>query len=715
MGMGQGTGLQLVEGGFVDGAQVFFEKGDFGVGARLLTIAPATITIGSSTQDTDFVIWLGSNDVTFDAGAGTMTLTGVTAALGAVSMTGLDFSAAAADITVAANTIAALEFFDATTKFFVFDTRTTVTGVANITATGIPATIVAASGVTHNLVSLAAGITTLTGSTGVTAMQGLALTVAQPTITGAGTPAVALASTVYIAAEPVATGTATITAAYALYVASGNSLFAGDIFAGNAAGPAFINEAATSTNPTLCPNKAEEDTGIGWASDVIHITLGGTSEYSFSTSTLDMNTNTITDVGDIETTNAAGPTLQNEAATTTNPTLIPNRVEEDTGIGWASDTLHIVLGGVDEYSFSTTTFDMNGNTITEAGTIDLDGNLDMSSQASDLIVIADTDSALEVNDGTTQFLDIDTRVTVSAVANMTLTGMPATIVAANGVTHQLLALVPGTTTLTGSTAVNAMNGLGLSVAQPTITGAGTPATAVASTVYIAAAPLAGGTATITAGYALHVAAGTSLFSGLIQSDLAGEGYSHTGTHGGAATINAMSLNITDASAFAAGNYGRALYINYNNTGVKSTANAEGNGIGVDINASANVTSLYGVSLYTGAMNGATINRSAALAVYNDTITGTVSAASCLYLGMNGGATVDDFIAIRSFTGTQDAIISDRSGGATATNLLWLQGLNAPAYAGGAGTATMSGGWVYLLVDINGQAYKIPCSITITNA
>jgi hypothetical protein len=37
--------------------------------------------------------------------------------------------------------------------------------------------------------------------------------------------------------------------------------------------------------------------------------------------------------------------MLNEAATTTNPTLIPNRAELDTGIGWSSDSLSIIGGG----------------------------------------------------------------------------------------------------------------------------------------------------------------------------------------------------------------------------------------------------------------------------------------------------------------------------------------------------------------------------------
>ena len=45
----------------------------------------------------------------------------------------------------------------------------------------------------------------------------------------------------------------------------------------NAAGPAILNEAATATNPTLIPNKAEVDTGYGWAAaDTLTAVTGGT-------------------------------------------------------------------------------------------------------------------------------------------------------------------------------------------------------------------------------------------------------------------------------------------------------------------------------------------------------------------------------------------------------------------------------------------------------
>ena len=166
--------------------------------------------------------------------------------------------------------------------------------------------------------------------------------------------------------------------------------FGGAIIADDAAGPTIVDEAATSTNPTLIPDKAEEDTGIGWASDTIHIVLGGADEYSFSTSTFDMNANTITEAGTISANDAAGPSIANEAATTTNPTLIPNKAEMDTGIGWASDTLHLALGGATEYSFSTTVALFNDNILQRpvlkdyGETINALGNVDTDTHDIDL-------------------------------------------------------------------------------------------------------------------------------------------------------------------------------------------------------------------------------------------------------------------------------------------------------------------------------------------
>jgi len=58
--------------------------------------------------------------------------------------------------------------------------------------------------------------------------------------------------------------------------------------------------------------------------------------------------------------NAAGPTILNEAASTTNPTLIPNRVDLTTGIGWNTGTLVINASSKAVVSANTTRTEIVG-------------------------------------------------------------------------------------------------------------------------------------------------------------------------------------------------------------------------------------------------------------------------------------------------------------------------------------------------------------------
>ena len=69
--------------------------------------------------------------------------------------------------------------------------------------------------------------------------------------------------------------------------------------------------------------------------------LGATTPNAVSATTATVSTS-------LTGTNAAGPNIINEAATATNPTLIPNKAEEDTGFGWAAaDTLTAITGGTE--------------------------------------------------------------------------------------------------------------------------------------------------------------------------------------------------------------------------------------------------------------------------------------------------------------------------------------------------------------------------------
>jgi len=131
--------------------------------------------------------------------------------------------------------------------------------------------------------------------------------------------------------------------------------------AANASGPVMLNEASTVTNPTLIPDKIDVSSGIGGAAGDVSIISGDLETVRFDTG----NEVILRQAGtSFQGSNAAGPAITNEAATTTNPTLIPNRAEMDTGWGWASDTLVAVLGSANSYSFSTTEFLVNDKLVT---------------------------------------------------------------------------------------------------------------------------------------------------------------------------------------------------------------------------------------------------------------------------------------------------------------------------------------------------------------
>jgi len=167
----------------------------------------------------------------------------------------------------------------------------------------------------------------------------------------------------------------------------------------NAAGPSIVDEAATGSNPTLIPNKADIDTGVAWsvadtlslvaggvellhlvetgvattdqvvispgairgsaakpalafgdrdtgfyesADDVLHVAINGSSEYSFQAAYL-------------RTTTVGGPAMMNEAPSATNPVFCPASNDSDTGIGHAAaNELSLITTAVERINISAT-------------------------------------------------------------------------------------------------------------------------------------------------------------------------------------------------------------------------------------------------------------------------------------------------------------------------------------------------------------------------
>lgn len=183
-----------------------------------------------------------------------------------------------------------------------------------------------------------------------------------------------------------------------------------------------------------------------------------------------------------------------------------------------------------------TCFYVNVGTNDSSNWLNIDGPI--SNLSSDEIVIAANTGpdAFTVNDGTTDYLAFDSRNTVSGVKNVSITGNSPTIASASGDKYSAFYVNPATITLTGTTTVTALDGVGLYVDQPTVTDASAGTVTTLSNFYVAAPAAAGGSLTITHSYSAHFGGGLLIDSG-----------GATVTAGGA-TITAGGLTVTAGGA-----------------------------------------------------------------------------------------------------------------------------------------------------------------------
>lgn len=119
--------------------------------------------------------------------------------------------------------------------------------------------------------------------------------------------------------------------------------------------------------------------------------------------------------GTLEWTNAAGPSIMNEAADSTNPTLVPNKADPDTGVGWSTtNILSLVAGGAESLSVAAGTVSIVASDLVLAKAQELQG-LDSEGTARSLVSLNDSTNVV-------YFGDIHNSAVISVLDTLTITG-----------------------------------------------------------------------------------------------------------------------------------------------------------------------------------------------------------------------------------------------------------------------------------------------------
>lgn len=136
---------------------------------------------------------------------------------------------------------------------------------------------------------------------------------------------------------------------------------------------------------------------------------------------------------------------------------------------------------------------------TSFDSISVAGNITQNTAASDYILKSNTAAALEVTDGTTAMITVDTRNTIADVNGVTITTAATTIAtAAAAHLNASLKLANKTITYTGTNTVTSQLGGMLNVGVLTLTDASAGTVSLASAVHINAVAAAGGSLTLSA-------------------------------------------------------------------------------------------------------------------------------------------------------------------------------------------------------------------------
>ncbi len=338
------------------GNLIFHESDSLAVIANILTIGTTGVTVGSATNDINFS-WLGTTTGTFDSDAGAHTLV----------TTGLDWTITG-DIALTGNlTVDIGDVQIGDDDYLMFGDGTG----GDVSARWVSGTsILEWLPLTDAVGAFVIGNSTKNIDFKVWGASGagyyLLYDESEDDLILAGVNSqLELESTV----NSTTTGSGSIHTLGGLGVALnsffGGTLSVGTISAINAAGPSVVNVAATNTVPTLCPDRADLTTGIGWQTAAVHIIISGGDEYSFTATNLVMNGNGITGLGTIGLTGAI--TISPTAPGTfldfvletewTGGTLINADFANATTLG--SDAIGFLMD-LDTQTTMTTDFDVTG-------------------------------------------------------------------------------------------------------------------------------------------------------------------------------------------------------------------------------------------------------------------------------------------------------------------------------------------------------------------
>lgn len=184
-------------------------------------------------------------------------------------------------------------------------------------------------------------------------------------------------------------------------------------------------------------------------------------------------------------------TVKNSAGSTTHTLVLDDAGDSVLlhSVKYGSTYAWQVVGGVAGAFF---------DSLTVAGTLSMStANIDFDG-AGDIIMDANTATALDITDGTNTIASFDSRNTIADVSNVTINGVAPTIASAAAAhKNPSLEIAAKTITYTGTNTVTSSHGAQLYIGIPTFTDASAGTVTSASTLHVSAVAAAGGSLTIT--------------------------------------------------------------------------------------------------------------------------------------------------------------------------------------------------------------------------